>query len=189
MTKLTFNLITIRVVAPTRSTTSSPGMRHVRALGATISQKTNERINHSPRVPALPSPELLAPLCRAPSQQGDPPGAMPASERLIPNRGEERGSHSSQHSTFHQQTPCQGSGNHSSSGHGAAWAAAPKAVPLWGELQQGGRSQALSPQEGAYRLGALPGLLRRVSGGFPASQLSSDPIISQYIFKNKSRVA
>lgn len=125
----------------------------------------------------------------APSQQGDPPGAMPASERLIPNRGEERGSHSSQHSTFHQQTPCQGSGNHSSSGHGAAWAAAPKAVPLWGELQQGGRSQALSPQEGAYRLGALPGLLRRVSGGFPASQLSSDPIISQYIFKNKSRVA
>lgn len=72
MTKLTFNLITIRVVAPTRSTTSSPGMRHVRALGATISQKTNERINHSPRVPALPSPELLAPLCRSTKPTGRP---------------------------------------------------------------------------------------------------------------------
>lgn len=72
MTKLTFNLITIRVVAPTRSTTSSLGTRHVRALRATISQKTNERINHSPRVPALPSPELLAPLCRSTKPTGRP---------------------------------------------------------------------------------------------------------------------
>lgn len=43
------------------------------------------------------------------------------------------------------------------------------------EPQLRGKRQALSPKESVHRLGALPGSLRRVSGGFPASQLSSDP--------------